>query len=112
MEDSAQRVLLVGAEMAAEEDEQVDVRMERQLPPPVAADGDDRQRLGRLRRRGDDLPEDGVEAIRKARERGAAAVTAQDLVTKLAASLLELPGEACRGAGNTADWILHGSAPH
>ena len=71
--------------------------MERELAAAVAADGDDRHGLRRAGRGVDNLPDDGVEAIGEAGERGAAAVAAEDFVAKLAAGLLELYRETRPG---------------
>ena len=93
VEDRAQRRLFVRAQAAAEQHQQIDVRVKRELTPSVAADRDDGERLRRARRCGYDLANDGVETIGEAGERGAAAVAAQDVLAKLAAGLLELNRE-------------------
>src|SRR5262249_17827462 len=116
MQNRAQRLLFVDTQMAAEKDQEVDVGMEAELTASVAADGDDGDRLLRARRGGKHLPDHRVEAVGEARERRAAAVSAQDVVAQLTPRFGELGGKRRRlltertlaGAGR----IGHGGAPH
>jgi hypothetical protein len=76
-------------EMAAEEQQQIDVGMKTELAPPVAADGYHRQRLIDPGCRDDQLPQDSVEAIREAGQRSAPAMAPKDVVAKLATRVVE-----------------------
>jgi hypothetical protein len=67
-----------------------------QLPASVAADRNHDHGLPRARSGGSDLADDRVQTIGKTSERCTTAVAAEDVVAKLAASLLELHGEARR----------------
>ncbi len=96
MEDGLEDALLAAADRAAEDQQQVDVRMQRQGPPAVAAERRDRHRHRRLgQRRADEIPDQVVEAIGEAGVRGAAAGAPLDVDGELSARLGEpFPGRA------------------
>jgi len=50
MQKPAQERLILGADRPLEQDEDVDIGMEREVPPSVAAEGKDGDRPGRRRR--------------------------------------------------------------
>jgi hypothetical protein len=90
MQDRAQHVFFGGAELAAEEHEEIDVGMQKELPPSVPADGDDGDGLRRPRGGGVDVPDDRVEPIGEASERRAAAMSAENFVAQFATRFVEL----------------------
>ena len=94
MQNRAHDAFLRVAEVAAEEQQQIDVGMKTELAPAVAADGDDGQRLLDSGRGGDQLPQERVEAIREAGQRRAAAMAAEDVFAQLATGPPRTPATA------------------
>ena len=102
VQDGAEQPLFGRAEVAAEEDEQIDVGVEAELLAAVPADRDDRD--GRHRRGAgrfpgrvvEDLADEAVEAFGEPRQRRAAAVAEHDVVAQLAARLFQQHRQACR----------------
>ena len=96
MEDGAEQPFFGLPQMAAEEDEQIDVGVEAELLAAVPADRDDRHRSDRFGsgRGVEDLAEEAVEAFGESRERRAAAVPEHDVVAQLAPRLFQQHGQA------------------
>jgi hypothetical protein len=96
VQDGAEQPLFGLAKMAAEEDEEVDVRMQAQLLAAVPADRDDRHRRHGLGsgRRIENVAEEPIEAFGEPRERGATAVPEHDVVAQLAPRLFQQHGQA------------------
>ena len=106
-----QEALLGRADRAAEHEQQVDVRMHAQLPPPVAAErheGDGRVGLAAGRRV--DLPHQIVDAVREAAEAPQPAAREQRVRGQLVAGRLEHPAQrlGC-GRGRRLLWCHLGS---
>jgi hypothetical protein len=86
-------------EMAAEEQEQIDVRVKTELSSAVAADGNDGHRPVDSRCREKQLPQDPVEAIREPGECRAAAAPLEDLVAQLSARVVKNRDNGVRKRG-------------
>jgi hypothetical protein len=80
-------------EVAAEQQQQIDVRVKAQLAAAVAADGNHGHRPFDSRRRDDQLPQDRVQAVREPGERRASAVAPKDLGAQLAARIVKDRGD-------------------
>ena len=77
IEEAAQELLFIGADAAAEQNEQIDVRLQAEMPPAIATERQDRDlRVGRGDV-GEELPQHRIDAIGIALERGPATRTAQ-----------------------------------
>ena len=84
--------------------------MEKQLPTSVPADGDNGDGLRRSRRTGADLTDDRIEAIGETRQRPAATVPAENLISQFTSRFVELYriGMRLERAGLYARGIGHG----
>ena len=89
VQQGAQERLVRLADAAAEEHQQVEVRVQAQVPAAVAADRHDGDRTGRAGRLGHQAAQQRVDAVRVALERVAAAGAALDVGAKLGAGALE-----------------------
>ena len=85
MQKPAQERLIVGADRPLEQHQQIDVGMEPELPPAVAAEGEDGDRAGRRRRLEEEALEQRVDAIGVALGRGAAGGAAQRVLDQFLA---------------------------
>ena len=97
MEELAQELLFVGTDAAAEQHEQIDVRLQTEMPPAIAAEREHRDVRVRRRDVGEQLPQHRIDAIGVALERGAAARTAQRIRLELGSG-----GVECRHEGGRA----------
>ena len=78
-----QKAFLPGGNAAAEEHQEIDIRMQAEVPPPVAAERDDRHRPFGRPGVDEQLPQQRVHPIGVTLERRAAAGAAGDVGTQL-----------------------------
>ena len=74
IEKPVQEALVLGPERPGKEDQQIDVGMQTQLAPPVAAEGEDADRLRGVGRLGEQLLEERVHPLRVLLQRDAPAI--------------------------------------
>ena len=99
MQKPAQERLVLGADRPLEQDQDVDVGMEREVPPSVAAEGEDGDRAGRRRRVEEEALEQRVDAIGVALGRGVAGGAADRVLDQLLARGFERGRGARRSTG-------------
>src|SRR6478609_6647513 len=92
MQQRAQELLVGLFERAVEHDQQIDVRVETEVPAAVATKRRDRHASAGRRRIGDELRDERVEPRRVALERDASALAAKDVVAELPPRRLEQDG--------------------
>ena len=89
MEKTAKKPFVIPGDGLPEQDQQVDVGMEAQMPASVAAERQDRHRPGRRRRFGVQLPQDRVDTIRISLEGPPPAGAPPDIGTDFGTSSFE-----------------------
>jgi hypothetical protein len=92
IEERVQEPLVVGADDAGEEHQQVHIRVQAHLAPAVATEGEDRYRLGQRSGIGIELLDEGIHPVRVLTHRMASAFAAAGGLRKLAARSLEPRG--------------------
>ncbi len=97
VEEGAEEPFLARGNAAAEEHEQIDIRVQAEMAPPVAAERDDRHRTVRGDGLDEQLPQQRVHAVGVPLQRRATARPTRDVAAELVAGGVER--RAKRGSG-------------